>query len=320
MGCVLNTYAAYFRDTDIRLQSSSGAMFSAISEYILSLHGVIYGVAMSEDCYQAEYVRVTERNELGRIRGSKYVQAKIGDTFQKVKSDLENGKAVLFTGTGCQVNGLKCFLGKEYNTLYCLDVICYGTPSPKLWREYVKYRESQCHAKILSVNFRSKDRNGWDGFEMKEVDGNGTETYISRHEDLYFQLFVKNICLRPSCYKCEAKNIKRSDLTVGDFWGIEDVRPELNDDRGISLVITRTERGQQLFNKIKDKLIFQKVSYEEGVRNNKAEYEPYRKPAKRERFFRDMRKMPFEKLGRKYTAVSVRTKIKRIVKRLLRLD
>ena len=129
-------YACYNTDKEVRLSSSSGAVFSSLAEYVLDKHGVIYGVAMSEDCYGAEFIAVTDREKLIRLRGSKYLQAKVGHTFRQVKEDLLSGKLVLFTGTGCQVNGLKNFLGKAYGNLICVDFICHGVPSPALWREY----------------------------------------------------------------------------------------------------------------------------------------------------------------------------------------
>ena len=132
----MKTYAAYYNN-DIRLSSSSGGIFSIIADSF----DVIYGVAMSEDCYGAEFVRV--EGDVAPLRGSKYFQAKVGDTFREVKKDLLDGKRVLFSGTGCQINGLSLFLGKGYENLFLLDIICHGVPSPKLWKEYVEYQEKK---------------------------------------------------------------------------------------------------------------------------------------------------------------------------------
>ena len=124
----INTYACYSSDTDKRTKSSSGAVFSALAEDVLEKNGIVYGVAMSEDCYSAEYIEVADESGLAKLRGSKYLQAKLGDTYNKVKENLQAGKLVLFSGTGCQINGLKQFLGVEYENLICVDVICHGTP------------------------------------------------------------------------------------------------------------------------------------------------------------------------------------------------
>ena len=151
-------YACYNKDKDVRLSSSSGAVFSSLAEYVFNRNGVVYGVAMSEDCYSAEFIAVSDKSKLIKLRGSKYLQAKVGDTFKKVKVELKAGKLVLFTGTGCQVNGLKKFLGKDYDNLICMDVICHGAPSPALWREYVQYQEKKSGGKLKGINFRYKCR------------------------------------------------------------------------------------------------------------------------------------------------------------------
>lgn len=191
-------YACYSKDKDVRLSSSSGAVFSSLAEYVLNKNGIIYGVAMSEDCYSAEFIAVTDRSELIKLRGSKYLQAKVGDTFKKVKAELQAGKLVLFTGTGCQVNGLKKFLGKDYENLICMDVICHGAPSPALWREYAQYQEKKSGGKLKGINFRCKDES-WTDFGMKEVLENIPEDsvkkfYISKDKDPYMQMFLRDYC------------------------------------------------------------------------------------------------------------------------------
>ena len=164
----VKAYACYLRDDNKRMNSSSGAVFSALSSYIFSVNGVVYGVAMADDCCSAVFISVTDEEGLKKLRGSKYLQAKIGDTYKNVKKDLLDGKTVLFTGTGCQINGLKNFLQKDYNNLICVDVICHGVPSPELWRKYVYYQEKKNKGKLEYVNFRCKDES-WTNFGMKEI-------------------------------------------------------------------------------------------------------------------------------------------------------
>lgn len=314
MNNVISVYAAYAKDKTLRMNSSSGAMFSLLAENIIRNGGVVYGVAMSSDCYGAEYVRVTSVSKLESIRGSKYLQAKLGSTYKNVERDLKNGLTVLFTGTGCYVNGLTSFLNKRYDNLFCVDIICHGTPSPKLWKKYVEYREAQNKSKMIYASFRNKERHNWDGFEMKEIDKAHKTIYISRHIDPFFSFFVSNICLRPSCYECVAKKYKTSDITIADFWGIDNVAPEMNDNLGVSLVIVRTQKGQHLFNLINDKLIKKSVTYEEGVRENKSEYQSYPKPQGRDEFFIDMNNMSFEKLAKKYNYIPFWKKLGRKIK------
>lgn len=302
----MKVYAAYY-DNEIRLSSSSGGIFSLLA----SQFDVIYGVTMSEDCYGAEFFRV--EGDVSPLRGSKYVQAKVGDTFKNVKEDLVVGKRVLFSGTGCQINGLSMFLDKEYQNLFLLDVVCHGVPSPMLWKKYAQYQEKR-YGKLESVSFRCKD-DSWTDFGMKE-----NKLYIPKGRDPYMFFFLKNFSLRPSCYECHAKFYKKADMTIADFWGIEDIAPELNDNKGTSLVITRTEKGQEFFDSIKSELIWKEVSYEDGVRCNPSEYKSITRPQERDNFYKYVNKMSFRRLSNKYIYGPLwkRTgrKIKHIVKRI----
>lgn len=332
---VKTTYAAYSLDEAERLASSSGGVFSLLAWEILSVGGVLYGVAMSSDCKRAEFIRVAEEAGLERLRTSKYLQAHVGSTFKAVKKDLEEGLPVLFTGTGCQINGLFEFLGvgkeagfvrEKYTTLFCMDVICHGAPSPALWRKYVEYIEKQNGGKLIGINFRCKD-NSWTDFGMKEVQmdcedsvDKYREIYMSKDRDPYMLMFLRDYCLRPSCYECKAKEMKLSDITLADFWGIQKVAPEMNDGKGTSLVLVRTEKGAQLFQKIQPELKIKEVRYEEGVAGNRAEYKSAIRPPQREVFFDDMNRLSFEELKSKYgipTPVSMKRKIKSCIKRML---
>lgn len=318
-------YACYNRDKDVRLSSSSGAVFSSLAEYVFSRNGAVYGVAMSEDCYSAEFIAVTDRSGLTKLRGSKYLQAKVGNTFKKVKVELQAGKLVLFTGTGCQVNGLKVFLGKDYDNLICMDVICHGAPSPALWKKYAEYQEKKNGGKLKGINFRCKD-DCWTDFGMKEVladipQGETKNLYISKDKDPYMRMFLRDYCLRPSCYDCAAKNVKMADLTVADFWGINDVAPEMNDGNGTSLILIRTDKGMKTFETISSKLKLKEVTYEEGVRCNPAEYKSCSRPPQRDTFFKDMDVMEFEELEKKYASpikVTFKSRVKRKVKNTIK--
>ena len=326
----LEVYACYNTDKGVRLSSSSGAVFSSLAEYVLEQQGVVYGVAMSTDCYSAEFISVTSKEQLTKLRGSKYLQAKVGNTYKSLKADLMSGKLVLFSGTGCQVNGLKSFLGKEYENLICVDVICHGAPSPTLWRKYVTYQEQKNGGKLKGINFRCKD-DSWTDFGMKEICENipGDETkklYISKDKDAYMQMFLRNYCLRPSCYECTAKKVKMSDLTIADFWGINDVARDMNDGMGTSLALIRTEKGKDIFEKISSSMKRKEVSYKDGVRGNPAEYKSCARPIQRNTFFDDMQRMSFEELKQKYAApiklsfvTKVKRKAKKAIKKVLRV-
>ena len=326
----IKVYAGYSKNEDVRMSSSSGAVFSSLAEYVLKQQGIVYGVKMSEDCYSAEFTRVSDSEGLVKLRGSKYLQAKVGNTYKQVKEDLLAEKLVLFSGTGCQVNGLKAFLGKEYSNLLCVDVICHGAPSPALWRKYAIYQEQKNGGKLKGINFRCKD-DGWTDFGMKEIcksipDNETKKLYISKDKDAYMQMFLRDYCLRPSCYECTAKKVKMSDLTIADFWGINDVAPNMNDGMGTSLVLIRTEKGKDAFEKISSSMKLKEVSYKDGVRGNPAEYKSCARPMQRNTFFDDMQNMSFEELKQKYAApikVSFITKVKRkakiAIKKVLRV-
>ena len=318
-------YACFNKDEDVRLSSSSGAVFSSLAEYVLNKNGIVYGVMMSEDCYSAEFIAVTDRSGLTKLRGSKYLQAKVGDTFKKVKVELQAGKLVLFTGTGCQVNGLKDFLGKDYDNLIRMDVICHGAPSPALWREYAQYQEKKMRGKLKSINFRCKD-DSWADFGMKEViksipKNKMKKYFISKDNDSYMRMFLQDYCLRPSCYECTAKKVKMSDLTIADFWGINNVAPDMDDGLGTSLVLIRTMKGNELFESANRNMKMKEVSYEDGVKGNPAEYRSCARPSERDKFFEDMRTMSFEELKEKYAAptrYSLKTRVKRKIKAAIR--
>ena len=305
----MNTYAAYARDEKLRLESSSGAVFSLLANSVIDRDGIVYGVAMSNDCRSAVYCRVDNREDLSKLRGSKYLQAIVRDTYKNVKNDLERRCIVLFSGTSCQINGLKCFLGKEYDNLYCVDVICHGTPSPKLWRRYVDYVEKQQNAKLISVNFRCKD-DSWKDFGIKRIDEHHKAMYVSKDTDPYMVMFLRDYCLRPSCYKCVAKSNHKSDLTIADFWGIDNVAPEMNDGMGTSLVITRTDKGDSLFEIVSINLIKKAVSYEAGVSHNPSEYSSVRYPDGRNCFYVDLDSLNFDKMIQKYGEMSIRRQVK----------
>ena len=318
----MKTYASYY-DNDIRLSSSSGGIFSLLT----TSFDVVYGVAMSENCYGAEFARI--EGDVAPLRGSKYFQAKVGDAFKEVKKDLLAGKRVLFSGTGCQINGLSLFLGKEYPNLFLLDIICHGVPSPKLWKEYVVYQEKK-YGKLYSVNFRCKDNSG-QNFGMNERYGlkeseEIKQLYISKDADSFMRMFLRNHCLRPSCYDCHAKSYKKSDMTIADFWGIESVAPEMNDGKGTSLVITRTDKGQELFESIKSELKWKEVRYEDGVRGNPSEYSSVARPATRDTFFADLDTLSFEEMEKKYAADiktsllrRAKNKTKRAIKKIVKI-
>lgn len=310
-------YAAYY-DNDIRMKSSSGAIFSLLANEVLEKKGIVYGVAMNASCTEAEYIGITEKQDLEKLLGSKYLQAKIKNIFKNVRENLVLNRLVLFTGTGCQINGLKKFLQKDYKNLICVDIICHGVPSSALWKEYVGYMENKMQGKMEKVNFRCKDQ-GWENFGMKEY-GSSKEVYISKSKDPYMQMFLSDFCLRPSCYECKAKTLRLSDLTIGDCWGIDTIAPEMNDSKGTSLVIVRTNQGEKIFNRLisKSSVKVMEVEYDDATKENPAEFRSVYRPKERETFFIDMKKMDFEELRKSYLSLPIKQRIKNAIKKILK--
>lgn len=249
----LKSYVGYIINKEIRLKSSSGGLFSALAEMLLkSKKAVIYGAAFDENQVVC-HIRIDSINDLHLLRGSKYLQSKINETFKNAKMDLESGLNVLYSGTACQIEGLKRFLGKEYENLYTIDVLCHGVPSPKVWSAYKKWQENKNNAAIREIYFRNKE-SGWKNFSVKIVFNNGEKYIKFHHEDMYEQMFLSDICLRPSCHECKFKKLNRlSDLTLGDAWGIDRCIPEMDDDKGTSVIIVHSIKGYELISKIKSK-------------------------------------------------------------------
>ena len=280
-------YAAYNKDDTVRLDSSSGGLFTLIAEEVLSVGGVVFG-ARFDDRFNVIHDYVEKVDELSKFRGSKYVQSRIGDSYERVREFLQQGRLVLFTGTPCQISGLKHYLGKDFDNLLCQDIVCHGVPSPKVWQKYVSYRENRAGASARRIAFRRKDR-GWKRFSVSFLFNNNTEYLQILHQDLYMQAFLKDICLRPSCHACQFKTVNReSDLTLADFWGIQNVLPEMDDDKGTSFVIIHSEKGKQLFERIQRSLVGQEVDVWQGIQYNSAMIRSAKRHPHRDEFFEQL--------------------------------
>ena len=247
-------YAGYTPDDQLRQDSSSGGLFSVLAQEILNRGGVVAGATWDED-FSVRHILVEGQEDLYRLRGSKYVQSRMEDTYIQIRDLLKQGKTVLFTGVACQVAGLKAFLGRDYDNLYTVDVLCHGVPSPKVWQNYIAYQEDRFISGLKGASFRSK-RVGWKQFSMVLDFENDTQYAQVLGKDPYMQLFLANICLRPSCHSCRFKEFPRpADLTIGDAWGIEKHMPDLDDDRGTSVVLVNSRKGRDLWGAVAGNLI-----------------------------------------------------------------
>lgn len=273
-------YAVKSLAEEERKNSSSGGVVCAMAKEIIKENGVVYGVALEKK--EAKHIRISQVEDLHKIMGSKYVQSKIDDILKKVKTDLEEKKKVLFTGTPCQIEGLQSYLGKTYENLICLSIICHGVPSPKVWKQYLEEKENA----LENVNFRNKDF-GWHTFSMLYQYENGEKEVIPFTEDIYMQGFLKNYFLRESCYNCQMRLNKknRADIIIGDFWGIENVFPEMDDDKGISAVILNSAKGKEIFQKIQEKMEYQETTFEDILKANPVLTSSVAYTKNREKFF-----------------------------------
>ena len=305
----MKVYAAKHRDGEIVKFSQSGGMFTALSDSILENGGIVYGCALTAD-FTVAHIRAQSKEERDRMRGSKYVQSKLGDTFRNVKADLNNGLQVLFSGTPCQVLGLKKYLQKDYERLVCVDLVCHGVPSPDVWNSYLKWQKKRHRSEIESVRFRNKELYGWNSHVETIWYSNGK----IENTGIFRDLFYKHLILRPSCYECRFKNIQRpGDITIADYWGIENVIPQMYDNNGVSLVLVNSTKGEALFEQIKDMLIFQSTTIQEAMQPCLKAAFP--KPERRDQFWSDYYKKSFSYIAKKYTEygeqVSILAKIKR---------
>ena len=293
------SYACYSKDEDIRMKSSSGGIFSVVASYILKQNGVIYGASFDEN-WMVNHIRVSSNDELDKLRTSKYIQSNINNAYKQAKDDLNNGKIVLFTGTPCQIDGFLNYLGDvKYDNLYTQDIICHGVPSPLVWKKYLSYRKKLDKNSPVRINFRQKD-DGWNLYSLL-LQYNNSEYKTNHDDDLFMKAFLLNACLRDSCYNCSSKSRnRRSDITLADFWGIDKVLPELNDDKGTSLVIVNTEKGSRLFEIIKDKVIWKETNFEESIKYNPSMYKSVDLPKYRNDFFSNIDNVEFNELVKKY--------------------
>lgn len=239
------TYIAYAVNEQLRNESSSGGIFSLLAEKVINKNGIVFGAAFDDD-FLVEHIGVANNLGLKKLRGSKYLQSQSQNCYFETLQYLKKGKIVLYTGTACQIAGLKKYLKMEYDNLITVDILCHGVPSPIVWKRYLNEQEKKFNAKVKEISFRKKSK-GWKDFSIEILFNNGEKIEEIFKNNIYMQLFLKNIILRPSCYKCRFKGLNReSDLTIGDCWGVENYMPEMDDDRGTSVIIVHSQKGYSL--------------------------------------------------------------------------
>ena len=309
-------YALKHKSEEVIMSSSSGGAYTAISDYALNTSGNIYGVQFNKD-FTVHHVKASTKNGRDAFKGSKYVQSDLGDVLLEVKRDLVAGRTVLFTGTPCQTAGLSMFLESVDTTNLILnDIICHGTPSPLIWREYVKFIKRKYNSNLKAYTFRFKEK-GWRGYNVKVVFEDGKIKLNSRDIKIYVKIFSSALALRPSCYYCKFANMNRpSDITIGDFWGIEKCMPEMDDNKGVSLVIVNTVKGEKVFEQIKASICFKQSNPADCLQYNLQQ--PTKQPLKRDQFWKDYQTKGFVYVSKKYIGYGSLGRIKSLVAKILR--
>lgn len=300
-------YAVKNNDEKIRYASSSGGVFTLLAEKIIDEGGIVFGARFNAE-WEVVHDYTDVKEGLSAFRGSKYVQSRIGNCYNKAKFFLQEGRKVMFTGTPCQIAGLKNFLRKDYDNLFTVDVVCHGVPSPKVWQIYLNEIASQGEKnsvlshhnggkmRIENVDFRSKS-SGWKKYSfaltLSEATADGEKNTVLHSsiftENPYMNAFLSDLDLRPSCYACPAKGGKSgSDITIADFWGIEDILPEFDDDEGVSLVLFYSEKGKSWLNELECEC--RTVDYQAATRKNPSVSRSVGRPVNRDFFFRQLKR------------------------------
>jgi len=336
----LKVYAAKNRDIEKRELSSSGGLFIALAEQVINEGGVVFGVVFDER-WEAHHVAATTIEEVEPMMRSKYIQSRTENTFKEAENYLKQGRKVMYTGTSCQIAGLKRFLRKEYDNLLAVDVICHGVPSPGVWRRYLKEeleqsarsaatgkntvlnRSLKSMPEIAGISFREKRRSGFDwqkfGFVVwqKSASEGGQNSVLSSYrldKNPFMRGFLADLYLRPSCHACPAKGgTSGADITIADYWGIKNVRPDFYDPSGVGLAVVHTEKGGVAFTSVN--LDSVETSLDEATADNPSYRSSKGLSNKRGKFFTAFAKgTPIEKIVNDCCKISLTQRIVRKVK------
>ena len=313
----VKVYALIHKDDEVRKTSSSGGAFSAIAEYVLDHNGVVFGAAFDEN-FDVHHICIESLDELYKLRGSKYVQSRIGYTYKQAEKYLKNGRMVLFSGTACQTSGLLAYLGHDYDNLITQDLICHGVPSPMAWRKYIHYRELLERSKVKSIFFRDKSY-GWHDWHISFLFENGRTYKASQWEDMMIRSFLRGKCSRESCYDCCFKQkVRLADFTLADYWGIEHIAPELNDEKGISSVYVNSIKAEKIIEAIRENVNLQEMELDSAISYNMAMIESEKMNKDRALFLKELKYKSFDMVSGKYNdEIGIGTKVRWTLRRIM---
>lgn len=291
-------YAAYAEDAGLLQKSTSGGVCAVAAKEILRQGGVVFGAKMSRD-FRVRIIYIEKEEDLPELQGSKYVQAETGVSYREAAYFLQTGRKVLFTGTPCQIAGLRKFLGKDYEGLYTIDLVCHGVSSPGLFVSYVRYMEKKHGQNIKRWSFRDKSVDGWKVCDLIEFEN---KTVKQRELlDPYTYTFLIGRSFRESCYTCPyAQKERCGDITCGDYWGIKKAHPEIPEEQGVSVLLVNTQKGEELFSAVKGRLKTVESRFSLATENNPNLSHPQQRPPERRDFYKKWAQMPMKDFVKEY--------------------
>ncbi|MDU4892501.1 MAG: Coenzyme F420 hydrogenase/dehydrogenase, beta subunit C-terminal domain [Clostridium sp.] len=304
-------YAGWSLDENIRLNSTSGGIFSELSKSILSKGGYVVGARYNDE-HLVEHYMIDKYDDIILLRQSKYIQSEIGLIFKCVKEKLERGSLVAFCGSPCQIAGLQNYLKKNYSNLICFDFVCRGVNSPKAYTKYLEMLEKEYKSNIKKVWFKNKTY-GWNNFSTKIEFTNG-KTYIKdRNSDLFMRGYIEqNLYIRECCFNCKYKEFPRvADITLADFWGVGEKDKTLDSDKGTSLIMINSAKGKECLKNIQNSIFYKEMSLEDAINGNGCIYKSVEKNPKSDKFLRMLNKYEFDVCFKKCSKENKIKKFKR---------
>ena len=307
-------YASAVNDEDVLLNSSSGGLFTAIATTVINDGGIVYGAAWVDG--EIHHIAVETVEGLAKLRGSKYVQSSLDGSLVAIQDYLKAGRKVLFSGTPCQIAGLRAFLRKDYDSLLNVEVACHGAPSPKVLRKYMQVLREQ-YGDDVQLNFRSKPE-GWKKYRITAFTRRKHHFYEGQKENLYMKGFIRELYSRPICHECPFKaGASGADITLADFWGVENVLPDFPSYNGASLVLTHTMEAERIVHGLQG-VITKEVELEKAIRQNGALLHSEEPHPERTYFFKHIDKKTFVELMNECLELRRITRLKLTLKAYLR--
>lgn len=311
-------YAAKAKSESVLMSSSSGGIFYVFAKHTIERGGVVFGAVYRDD-FSVAHIKAETLDEIKSMQGSKYVQSNTADTYVECEEYLKSGKLVLYTGTPCQIAGLKSYLKNSYDNLLTIEIICHGVPSGKLFKKYIEWLSVKQKCAVERYKFRSKGYRDWGvDYYYYYYLKNGKSGYAESITDPYYSNFLIGKTYRESCYECKyASENRAADLTIGDYWGIEKFHPDFYDKRGVSVIIVNSAAGDEYFNYVSNEIEYISSTYENAAHSNKNLFEPTKRPNERNYIYKEIDNLPLKVYFAKYYRIPFKIKLKKIIKVVL---